>query len=478
MSVEMTNKFDIGYMLNVLSPELRESLYVLSVPNLLNNHLAEKILHNTGKANGNSQKLIEELQSFPIWHDRTIKTWVFDDDIREYALEELNGSGIEIRQKVLATMKGHRKELENVPTLDIEDFDLQIARLSIGMEESKKDGIQKFRQIFDTANRYNLQETERVIDLYIEEKFPKSSPSDKPLTEELSNVYFMRGLYAYKNNNFGKAISFLALVWKKRSESDESMKDAAISAHLVGLIWSKKRSHWEKAEKAFKESLELEEKIDNPFGQAQVYHSLGNLLSKERSRWGEAENAFKNSLELLKKLNNPFGQAQVYHSLGNLLSKKRSRWEEAEEAYKQSLRLREVDDFFGQAQVYHSFGILLSKERSRWEEAENAFKNSLELGKDKLHHKAQVYHSLGNLLSKKRSRWGEAENAFKNSLELLETMNDQKGITMVSTSYSRLLINKEDFVNAKVYIKKALDYEKDKYYRKQLLNLLENIKNN
>ena len=201
-------------------------------------------------------------------------------------------------------------------------------------------------------------------------------------------------------------------------------------------------------------------------------------MSKERSRWGEAENAFKNSLELLKKLNNPFGQAQVYHSLGNLLSKKRSRWEEAEEAYKQSLRLREVDDFFGQAQVYHSFGILLSKERSRWEEAENAFKNSLELGKDKLHHKAQVYHSLGNLLSKKRSRWGEAENAFKNSLELLETMNDQKGITMVSTSYSRLLINKEDFVNAKVYIKKALDYEKDKYYRKQLLNLLENIKNN
>ena len=433
----MTNKPDIGNILNALSPESRESLYVLSVPNLLNNLLAEKMLLSTGKTNGNSQMLIEELRSFPIWHDRTIKTWVFDEDIREYALEKLNGSGIEIRQKVLATMKLHRKELENVPTLDTEDFDLQIARLSIGMEESRKEGIQKFRQIFDTANRYNLQETERVIDLYIEEKFPKFSHFDETLTEELGNVYFMRGLYAYKNTNFGKAISFLVPVWKKMSESYESMRDAAISAHLVGLIWS-----------------------------------------RDRKRWEEAEDAYKESLELLEKVNNPFGQAQVYHSLGILLSKDRSRWEEAEDAYNESLRLRKVNDSFGQAQVYHSLGNLLSKDRSRWEEAEDAYKQSLILGKDNLSHKAQVYHSLGNLLIKDRSRWEEAEDAYEQSLVLLEEINDQKGLAMICTSYGRFLINKEDFDKARIYLQKALDHEKDESYRKGLSNLIKKIKNN
>jgi tetratricopeptide (TPR) repeat protein len=437
VSVEMTNKPDIGNILNALSPESRESLYVLSVPNLLNNLLAEKMLLSTGKTNGNSQMLIEELRSFPIWHDRTIKTWVFDEDIREYALEKLNGSGIEIRQKVLATMKLHRKELENVPTLDTEDFDLQIARLSIGMEESRKEGIQKFRQIFDTANRYNLQETERVIDLYIEEKFPKFSHFDETLTEELGNVYFMRGLYAYKNTNFGKAISFLVPVWKKMSESYESMRDAAISAHLVGLIWS-----------------------------------------RDRKRWEEAEDAYKESLELLEKVNNPFGQAQVYHSLGILLSKDRSRWEEAEDAYNESLRLRKVNDSFGQAQVYHSLGNLLSKDRSRWEEAEDAYKQSLILGKDNLSHKAQVYHSLGNLLIKDRSRWEEAEDAYEQSLVLLEEINDQKGLAMICTSYGRFLINKEDFDKARIYLQKALDHEKDESYRKGLSNLIKKIKNN
>jgi tetratricopeptide (TPR) repeat protein len=478
VSVEMTNKPDIGNILNALSPESRESLYVLSVPNLLNNLLAEKMLLSTGKTNGNSQMLIEELRSFPIWHDRTIKTWVFDEDIREYALEKLNGSGIEIRQKVLATMKLHRKELENVPTLDTEDFDLQIARLSIGMEESRKEGIQKFRQIFDTANRYNLQETERVIDLYIEEKFPKFSHFDETLTEELGNVYFMRGLYAYKNTNFGKAISFLVPVWKKMSESYESMRDAAISAHLVGLIWSRDRKRWEEAEDAYKESLELLEKVNNPFGQAQVYHSLGILLSKDRSRWEEAEDAYKESLELLEKVNNPFGQAQVYHSLGILLSKDRSRWEEAEDAYNESLRLRKVNDSFGQAQVYHSLGNLLSKDRSRWEEAEDAYKQSLILGKDNLSHKAQVYHSLGNLLIKDRSRWEEAEDAYEQSLVLLEEINDQKGLAMICTSYGRFLINKEDFDKARIYLQKALDHEKDESYRKGLSNLIKKIKNN
>ena len=49
---------------------------------------------------------------------------------------------------------------------------------------------------------------------------------------------------------------------------------------------------------------------------------------------------------------------------------------------------------------------------------------------------------------------------------------------MVSTSYGRLFIKKEDFDNAKIYLKKALDNEKNEFYREKILNLLEKIENN
>ena len=79
-------------------------------------------------------------------------------------------------------------------------------------------------------------------------------------------------------------------------------------------------------------------------------------------------------------------------------------------------------------------------------------------------------------MSKERSRWEEAEDAYKESLELLEKVNDQIGLAWVSSDYSQLLIKKEDFYNAKIYLQKALYYEKNEYFRKKLLNSLENIK--
>jgi len=156
-------------------------------------------------------------------------------------------------------MKEHRKVLENTPSFDLKDYDLQIARLSLDLNETRLEGIQKFRGIFNTAHKYNQSETERVIDLYIEERFPKYTLSEKPLPEDVSNVFFMRGLYAYKNNTFAKAIHFLLPIWKNRSLSYDSMKDAAVSAHLVGIIWSKERSRWKEAEDAYKQSLDLGE---------------------------------------------------------------------------------------------------------------------------------------------------------------------------------------------------------------------------
>ena len=490
---ELTNISYIDDILNVLSPNSRESLYILSVPNLLNDFLAEKILHSTGKANGNSHQLIEELRSYPIWHERTIKTWVFDDDIREYALEKLNGSGNEIRQKILTIMKEYRDELEHFPELDINDFDLQMARLSIGLEESRKDGIQKFRQIFYTAYKYKQSETERVVDLYISERFPECIYSEERISSELSSIYLMRGLYAYRNGKFDKAIHFLLPIWKNMNGSRESMKDAAISTFTLGRIWSTDQSQWKEAEEAFQQSLELGR--DDLKHTARVYHILGILLSKDQSRWKEAEEAYKQSLKLLK--DNLTHKAFVYNSLGNLLSNDQSRWKEADEAFNLSLKFgkdnsehttkvyynlgnllkkielhweksgkiqkKEIGEIYGplsQAFIFYRLGNQLSKNQFKCKETEEVYKKSLELGKNNTFHVAKVYHSLGNLLSKDQSRWKEAEEFYEHSLEFGKDNTTHKAF--VYHSFGNLLSkNQLRWKEAEEFYKQSLELGKD-----------------
>src|SRR3990172_1255446 len=96
-----------------LSSEAKESLCILSVATLLNDSIASSLLNKTGKANGDADKIIQEIRSFPVWHERTINTWTFDDEIRKYALKRLNGSDKKYRETVLATMKEHEREFES-----------------------------------------------------------------------------------------------------------------------------------------------------------------------------------------------------------------------------------------------------------------------------------------------------------------------------------------------------------------------------
>ncbi len=269
------------------------SLFVLSIPHVLNDELANKLLIQTGIANGNSNEIISRIKSFPIWCDRNRDSWCIDDEVREYAFHKLNGSRSETRRNVLSAMNtiaGNLKEIINQQYLI-----LQISRLSLTLEEEQKTGINNLRLFFDAASYYQNEETLRVVDLYIEENIPFVAP-DKIIPDHLQSAYLMRGLYAYKNKNFDVAISFLLPAWKKRSDSYQSKQDAAIAAHIVGVIWSKNRSLFSEAEDAYNNSLNLGE--DNPHHLAQVYHSLGNHLSKDRSRFSEAEDAYNNSLDI------------------------------------------------------------------------------------------------------------------------------------------------------------------------------------
>ncbi|KJU83635.1 hypothetical protein MBAV_004173 [Candidatus Magnetobacterium bavaricum] len=419
-------------VMSVLSEEVKEALQVLCVPNLLEDSLAESLLQSTDKGNGNTSAIIKKLRSFPIWYYRTIRTWAFDDDIREYCIGKLNGSGKETREKVLRTLREKRKEFEDFIAFDIDDYDLQIARLAFTIEEYKPKAIDDIRVIFELAAHFNEPETGRVIDLYLEEDIPEAGQTEKSLPPYMLNAFFMRGMYAYKKKDHKKALRFMKPVWEKRHNTVASRRDAAIAAHIVGLIWSKDRNRWKDAEGAYKSSLKLF--VGEPGSQAQVYHSLGNLLSKERNRWKEAEDAYNKSLE--------FGKGDRHH----------------------------------EAQVYNDYGTFLSNVIKRWDEAEEAYNKSLELGKGNRYHEALVYHNLGNFLRKDCYRWKETENAYKQSFDLFNSIkNSERFVNVCKSLVSFLLDDRGDYSSARKHIEFALEHERDTKYRKQLLSLFEEI---
>ncbi|XOF34913.1 MAG: tetratricopeptide repeat protein [Candidatus Electrothrix sp. YB6] len=437
-------------ILDVLSPDAEKSLSFLAVPSYLDDELAAGILVQSELANGNTPELLEEIRSFPIWHEKGRTSWGIDDDVREYVLSKLNGSAESTRCRVLNALREVKRQSSQDNLHD--EFDLQLARLSLTMEQEQPGGVAVLRQFFDLHH----DETSRVVDLYIDESLSAEIPAGT-LPDHLQSAYFMRGMYAHKNKQHKVALRFLDPVWKQRSGSPQSRHDAAVAAHIIGLSWSRQFRRHKDAETAFRESLELGQ--DNPHHQAQVWHSLGNLLSRNRQRHQEAETAYRKSLELEERNGNTFGQAQVWHSLGNLLSRNRQRHQEAETAYRKSLELGQ-DNPHHQAQVWHSLGNLLSRNRQRHQEAETAYRKSLELGQDNPHHQAQVWHSLGNLLSRNRQRHQEAETAYRKSLELEERNGNTFGQAQVWHSLGNLLSrNRQRHQEAETAYRKSLELE-------------------
>ncbi|MBF0606067.1 MAG: hypothetical protein SFH39_05675 [Candidatus Magnetobacterium sp. LHC-1] len=291
----MNGLSSVEVIMNVFSEEVKEALEVLCVPNMLEDSLAESLLQNTGRANGNASAIIKRLRSFPIWHYRTIRTWAFHDDIRQYCIGKLNGSGKDIRTKVLSTLREKRKDFKDFIAFDISDYDLQVARLAFTIEEEKPKAVEGMRAIFDLAAQYNESETARVIDLYLEEDMSAAEQTGESLSVYVLMAFFMRGMYAHRKKDHDKALRFMMPVWEKRHNTVAGRHDAAIAAHIVGLIWSKERNRWQEAERAYKSSLTLCE--GNVFDKIKVCTSFGKFLLRDKRDYSRAREHIEFALE-------------------------------------------------------------------------------------------------------------------------------------------------------------------------------------
>lgn len=227
-----------NYVYNSMQGDEKKSLLILSIPALLTDPLAEKILQGTGIVN--AKDIVKKLQCYPVWHKTNSNKWVFHQDIRDQALK-LNDSN-DLRKDVFKIMSEFREDYENSFPHNTLEYDLELGRLALTLDnwESVTKGIWELRRFFNIAEEYNQPEIIRVINLFLEEKedrFYKYAVTKDYLPDEISCVYFMCGSYAYRKRNYVKALYFLTPVCVGvRGDSNQDRKDDAIvSAQLMKI---------------------------------------------------------------------------------------------------------------------------------------------------------------------------------------------------------------------------------------------------
>jgi len=199
----------------------------------------------------------------------------------------------------------------------------------------------------------------------------------------------------------------------------------ALWAHRLASAYSD-RGDYEEAERLYRESLEIDEKLGDLAGKAATLHELGRLAHR-RGNYEEAERLYRESLEIDEKLGNLVGKAATLHCLG-VLAHRRGNYKEAEKLYCESLKIKNVlGDLAGKAATLHELGRLAHR-RGNYEEAERLYCESLEI-EEKLGNlagKAETLHQLGTL-AYDRGNYEEAERLYCESLKIEERLGDLAG---------------------------------------------------
>jgi tetratricopeptide (TPR) repeat protein len=108
--------------------------------------------------------------------------------------------------------------------------------------------------------------------------------------------------------------------------------------HTLGNLAYRRGEHTE-AERLYRQSLAIFERLGDQAGMAGSYHQLGRL-AQDRGDPAEAERLYRQSLAIFERLGDQAGMASSYHQLG-MLAQDRGDPAEAERLYRQSLAINE-----------------------------------------------------------------------------------------------------------------------------------------
>ncbi len=194
----------------------------------------------------------------------------------------------------------------------------------------------------------------------------------------------------------------------------------AAACHYLGRL-SQEQCDYRAAERWYRKSLAISERLGNERRIASAYHSLG-AIAAEQHQLNAAEHWYGKSLEAGEKLGEPWGAADTYHQLG-LIAQERRDLAAAEQWYRRSLAADEkLGHEHGVASTCHQLGRVY-QERRDFTAAERWYRRSLALG-TKLGNEyvaAIDYAQLGTI-AQERNDFATAEMCYHESLAVSERL--------------------------------------------------------
>jgi tetratricopeptide (TPR) repeat protein len=222
----------------------------------------------------------------------------------------------------------------------------------------------------------------------------------------------------------------------------------------IGIL-AHRRGDLAAAERSYRQSLAIEERLGNQAGMATTYHQLG-LLAQDRGDYSDAETLYRQSLAIEERLGNQAGMADSYHQLGRL-GEFRGDYSGAENLYRKSLAMREgLGDRAGMATTYHQLGML-AQDRGDYPGAETLYRQSLAI-EERLGNQvgmATSYHQLG-VLAKDRGEYSGAETLYRQALAIQERLGDRAGMSDTYHSLGVLAQLRGDYPGAETFYRQAL----------------------
>ncbi|HQU84394.1 MAG TPA: tetratricopeptide repeat protein [Pyrinomonadaceae bacterium] len=263
--------------------------------------------------------------------------------------------------------------------------------------------------------------------------------------------------YKLAESSYQRALS---LHFSNKSLNEDNKKKGSASIyHQLGMVASGQREY-EKAERYYKQALEIKVEFNDRYSQTSSYFQLGRVAHEQRE-YEKAESCYKQALELCVEFNDRYSQASTYHQLGMVTQEQRE-YEKAERYYKQALEIKvEFNDRYSQAKTYHQLGNVASEERE-YEKAERYYKQALEICVEfnDRYSQARIYHQLG-IVAHEQREYEKAERYYKQALEICVEFNDRYEQAGTFGQFGFLKQAQEKFSEAQSYFLTALEIFRD-----------------
>jgi tetratricopeptide (TPR) repeat protein len=177
---------------------------------------------------------------------------------------------------------------------------------------------------------------------------------------------------AYYRRDFNTQ-EVILLRLKEHCELSGDEQNQAVCLHLLGMV-AEERGQLEEAERCYRDSLAIRERIGGEHGQAGSLCLLGRV-AKRRGQLEEAERWYRDSLAITERIGDESGQAQSLRQLGSV-AERRGQLDEAERCYRDSLAIEErIGDEHEQSGSLHQLGSVAER-RGQLDEAERWYRQA------------------------------------------------------------------------------------------------------